>query len=332
MAGDNPVKRAVWRVTIPVFGLFMLLGFMLGDAYFFYRAGPNPDQTAVYIPSGSSLRNVTDILQADSFIDSAATFYWTARLSGAAGDIKAGEFMVPAGASQADILNILREGKVVLHRITIPEGLTSRQVVVLLLQNPALSSIYMDIPEEGTLLPETYFFELGESPAKIIERMRRNQAELLAELWDNYDFSLPFTSPEEAVIIASIVERETAIPEERGMIAAVFLNRLAKRMRLQSDPTVIYGLTGGEPLGRPIRQSELERDTPYNTYVHYGLPAGPIANPGEASLRAVFNPAPSDALYFVADGSGGHVFSDTLEEHNKNVAKWRKFQRDGAGD
>jgi len=328
MEGNNPVERPTRWIILPVFVLFMMLGFVLGDAVFFYREGPNSADRPVYIPKGSTLRDVTDILSADKFVDTGATFYWTARLFGAAGKIKAGEFMVPQGASQADILDILREGKVVLHKVTAPEGLTSRQIVVLLLQNPYIASVSVDIPEEGSLLPETYFFELGETPATIIQRMKKNQAELLAELWNSYDYTLPFNTPEEAVILASIVERETALPEERQLIAAVFLNRLGKRMRLQSDPTVIYGLNGGEPLGRAIRQSELERDTPYNTYLHYGLPPGPIANPGEASLRAVFNPAQSDALYFVADGNGGHVFATTLEEHNRNVAKWRRFQRD----
>ena len=301
--------------------------FILGNVFFFYKVGPLAKDTPLVIPTGASLKRVTTILEGQGALSVAANFYWTARLSGSAAKIKAGEFLIPAGASQSDILNILISGEVIFHKITFPEGLTSAQVVEVLLQESMLTGEVETVPEEGTLLPETYLFTRGDSRADVLRRMAKNQTELLESLWADYDYSYVFTSLEDAVIIASIVEEETGVGAERSLIAAVFMNRLEKRMRLQTDPTVIYGLTGGEPLGRPILQSELDRDTPYNTYLHYGLPPGPITNPGRAALEAVFNPAVTDALYFVADGSGGHVFSETLEEHNENVQKWRKFQR-----
>ncbi|MHA1544182.1 MAG: endolytic transglycosylase MltG [Alphaproteobacteria bacterium] len=319
-------------MAIPTFFLLMAFGLVAGDSFFFYRDGPLTGEQAVLIPKGASLKSVTSLLASEGVIEFPSTFYWTARVSGAATDIRAGEFMVPGGASQAEVLKILREGEAILHKITFPEGLSSKQMVDLLNANLVLVGEVSAVPPEGRLLPETYLFPRGTEKEEILVEMRANQTELLAELYAKYESSIPFDTPLEVIVLASIVEEETAIPEERPLIAAVFLNRLQKRMRLQSDPTVIYGLTGGYPLGRPIRQSELDGDTPYNTYVHYGLPLGPISNPGKAAIEAVLNPAPSNALYFVADGSGGHVFADTLEEHNENVKKWRKFQRESSRD
>lgn len=328
MGDTKTVKRLKWRVTIPAFFMLMALGFVGGDFFFFYKEGPLPSEQAVLIPKGASLKSVTDLLVSEGVIEVPSTFYWTARASGAAKHIRAGEFMIPAGANQAEVLRILKKGEAILHKITFPEGLSSKQVVDLLNANLVLEGEVTAIPVEGKLLPETYMFQRGTTREDILFEMAVKQAEVLADLGANYEGSFPFDTFEEVVTLASIVEEETAIPEERPLIAAVFLNRLQKRMRLQSDPTVIYGLTGGYPLGRPIRRSELEGDTPYNTYVHYGLPPGPISNPGRAAIEAVFNPTQSDALYFVADGSGGHVFADTLEEHNENVKKWRRFQRE----
>ncbi|MEE8294756.1 MAG: endolytic transglycosylase MltG [Sphingomonadales bacterium] len=331
MGDTKTVNRAKWRVTIPAFFLLMGFGFVAGDFFFFYKEGPLPENQAVLIPKGSSLKSVTALLAGEGVIEFPSTFYWTARISGAAGNIRAGEFLVPARASQADVLKILKVGEAILHKITFPEGLSSKQVVDLLNANMILAGDVLEIPSEGSLLPETYLFPRGSTKEEILTEMEVKQNQFLADLWGAYEGGLPFNSIEEAIILASIVEEETALPEERPLIAAVFLNRLKKHMRLQSDPTVIYGLTEGYPLGRPLRQSELDGDTPYNTYVHYGLPPGPITNPGRAAIEAVFNPAQSNALYFVADGSGGHVFADTLEEHNENVKKWRKFQRDNDG-
>jgi len=332
MATPEKIRKPVAWMILPSVALAIFLALTLSDFYFFYRTGPAAEDRTVIIPKGASLKSVAALLEQEGVVNVKPAFYWTARLSGAAGDLQAGEYLIPAGASQSEILNVLLSGKTVLHKITFPEGLTSAQVAGLLLAEEKLTGEIEAVPGEGTLLPETYFFERGDSRQGILGRMAKNRDRLLEDLWANYDFLLPFTSLEEAVILASMIEEETAVPEERPLIAAVFLNRLKRNMHLQSDPTVIYGLTGGAPLGRPILQSELEKDTPYNTYVRYGLPPGPIANPGRASLEAVFNPAKSDALYFVADGSGGHVFSDTLEEHNQNVAKWRKFRRELSKD
>jgi len=313
---------------------FLVLLMALGlagavNGYVFNRPGPLAEDTAVIVPPGASLKAAARLLKDVGALAFEPSFYWTARLQGAAGDLRAGEYLLPARASAADILTLLREGKTILHKITVAEGLTSAEVAALLLAEPLLSDAIAPVPREGTLLPETYFFARGDSRHMILDWMRANQHALLEALMDGYDFSLAFRSAEEAVILASLVEEETALPEERPMIAAAFLNRLKKGMRLQSDPTVVYGLSQGVPLGHPLQQSELEQDTPYNTYIHSGLPPGPISNPGRAALEAVFHPAKTDALYFVADGNGGHVFAASIEEHSRNVAKWRKIEKDG---
>ena len=331
MAANKPIRKPIAWMILPSSALFVFLTVLLTDFYFFYRTGPDAGTDTVVIPKGVNLDEVTEILWYAGFIDPPQSFYWTARLSGADRDIQAGEYRIPRRATQADILSILLEGKTILHPITVPEGLTSRQVVALLMADERLTGEIVEVPGEGTLLPETYFYSRGDSRRDILRRMAQNQDEFFETLWANYDFSQPFTTREEAVILASIIEEETAIPEERPLIAAVFLNRLNRNMRLQSDPTVIYGLTQGEPLGHALRVSELRSETPYNTYNIDGLPPGPISNPGKESLEAVFNPAPTAALYFVADGTGGHVFAETLEEHNENVRRWRQIERENSG-
>ncbi len=209
-----------------------------------------------------------------------------------------------------------------------PKGLTSEQIVARLLESKSLTGQIKEIPREGSLLPETYKYTRGATRAQIIERMQHDQKTLLAEVWEHRSPDLPLKTPEELVTLASIVEKETGRPDERSRVAAVFVNRLKNKMRLQSDPTIIYGLTGGKgALGRPILKSEIEQPTPYNTYVINGLPPGPIANPGKASLEATANPARTKDLYFVADGTGHHVFSETYDQHQKNVAKLRAFER-----
>jgi UPF0755 protein len=210
----------------------------------------------------------------------------------------------------------------------VPEGLTSEQIVARLLQNDSLSGTIKEIPREGTLLPETYKFTRGTSRESIIQRMQQSSQRILHDVWQHRASGLPFKTPEELLTMASIVEKETGRPDERTRVAAVFINRLKQKMRLQSDPTIIYGLTGGKgSLGRPIMKSEIEQPTPYNTYVIDGLPPGPIANPGIASLEATANPARTKEIYFVADGTGGHVFSDNYEQHQKNVAKLRAIEK-----
>jgi UPF0755 protein len=226
------------------------------------------------------------------------------------------------------LLDKLVEGKSIRHKVTVAEGLTSQQVVRKLLDHPELTGEIQEIPAEGSLLPDTYLFRRGESRQDILNRMAQAQQVFLAEHWKNRAPDLPIDTPQEALILASIVEKETAVEGERPQIAAVFENRLKKGMRLQSDPTIIYGLVGGEgKLGRPILQSELDKKTVYNTYQIDGLPPTPIANPGRSAILATLNPAETDALYFVADGSGGHAFASSLSEHNDNVADWRRIEK-----
>jgi UPF0755 protein len=254
------------------------------------------------------------------------SFVGTAELSGWARQLKAGEYSFPSGASLFQVLAMIRRGEVVRHFITIPEGLTSAQAAAILNAAPELVGA-APIAAEGALLPETYQVAFGESRAHVVERMQAAMSNLLGGLWASRAADLPFRSPGEAVVLASIVEKETAAPAERPHVAAVYLNRLRQGVRLDSDPTVVYGLTGGAPLGHGLRVSELRRNTAYNTYVNAGLPPTPIANPGRASLEAALHPAQSDDLYFVANGSGGHTFSSTLAAHLKNVARWRSIER-----
>ena len=267
------------------------------------------------------------LFRSQGLLRSAVLFRFYVRLRGHASALKAGEFNIPAGANMEAVLKILIGGEVMLHAITLAEGLTSQNIVAHLRGLDLLQG-EVTVPAEGSLLPETYKVARGMSRAKLIEKMMRAQTAVIDELWPKRQDGLPLNSKQEAIILASIVERETAIAKERPLVAAVFINRLKKRMRLQSDPTIIYGLVGGQgKLGRPIRRSEIRRRTAYNTYRINGLPPTPIANPGRASIAAVLNPADSPALYFVADGTGGHVFSQTLEEHNLNVQRWRQIEK-----
>jgi UPF0755 protein len=245
-------------------------------------------------------------------------------------DLKAGEYQFKAHASLRDVVATIVDGRVVAHQLTIPEGLTSEQIVARLLDDDILSGNIKEIPREGSLLPDTYNFNRGMTREQIIQRMQQAQQRVLKEVWDRHSPDLPIKTPEQLVVLASLVEKETGKPEERTRVAAVFVNRLKQRMRLQSDPTIIYGLVGGKgTLGRPIMKSEIEQPTPYNTYQIDGLPPGPIANPGRASLEAVANPARTRELYFAADGTGGHAFAETYEQHQRNVARLRAME---AGD
>ena len=249
------------------------------------------------------------------------------RLRGYAGELKAGEYDIPAHTSEADIVKLLIAGASVQHRITAAEGLTSQMIYTIIANDSALTGDAGAVPPEGTLLPETYLFTHGTTRAEILDRMARDQEKFVEERWETRASGLPFTKPEEALILASIVEKETSIPDERRHIAAVFINRLRLGMKLQSDPTIIYSLTRGYPLGRGIRQSELERSHGhYNTYAIPGLPPTPICNPGKDSIAAVLDPINSRDLYFVADGTGGHVFTDNIADHQRNVARWRKIE------
>lgn len=316
-------------------GLALLAGLALGaGGYLGYRqavkAGPSMKDTVVLLPPGSAVSTIAHQLEDAGAIEHPEIFIAAVRLRGVQSDIKAGEYLIPARSSVMQIIEQLREGKSILHYFTAPEGRTTAQIIRLLNESEVLEGDITIEPGEGELLPETFAFTRGETRDNLVRRMMKDQDALIDSLWEDRALELPFTTQAEAIILASIVEKETGVPEERPRIAAVFVNRLKKGMRLESDPTIIYGLTKGEPLGRGLRMSELRGQTPYNTYVIRGLPPTPIANPGEASIAAVLNPADTDDLFFVADGSGGHAFAVTLREHNANVAKWRKVERDRA--
>jgi UPF0755 protein len=249
-----------------------------------------------------------------------------AQITGAARDLKAGEYAFPSHASMAAVLAKIRNGEVVRRLLTIPEGFTSEMAADVLANTSALSG-EAPLAPEGAILPDTYQYELGDDRSTLLKRMMDARDETLAALWARRQPGLPVTTPEEAVILASIVEKETGVASERPQVAAVFVNRLRAGMRLESDPTVIYGVSRGRPLGRGLRQSELTATTPYNTYLVTGLPPTPIANPGRAALAAVLDPPKTDDLFFVADGTGGHVFAATFQEHAKNVARWRAVEK-----
>jgi len=290
------------------------------------RRGPSTD---VVLPRGAGVRQIGAALQKAGVISSADLFALAARLTGQAGRLQAGEYDFRSREPLADVLRDLRDGRVVRHLLTIPEGWTSGMALDALLAQPVLVGT-ADEPPEGSLLPDTYQVQRGEDRAEVLKRMRAARDKLLAQLWARRAPDLPFASPEEAVTLASIVEKETGLPAERPRVAAVFVNRLRAHMPLQSDPTVIYAVSKGRPLGRGLRASELAQAGPYNTYAHPGLPPTPIANPGRASLEATLNPPKTDELYFVANGAGGHVFASTYEDHVRNVARWRQLERDRA--
>lgn len=289
-------------------------------------SGPLQKNVTVSIAPGTSLNKAAEQLEQAGAISSASRFMLLARVFGGGAGIKAGEYRIPAHLSQSDILKLLQGGKTLQRFITIPEGWPSIMAQERLMAMSELTG-KIDVPAEGSLLPDSYSFERGDSREAIIERMQRAMSLYLDQAWAKRSPTTVAKTPREALILASIVEKETGKPSERRMVAAVYSNRLKRGMPLQADPTVIYPVTKGKPLGRRILRSELEANNGYNTYAMTGLPKGPIANPGRASIDAVLNPADSQALYFVADGTGGHVFADTLEQHNANVQKWYAIRR-----
>ena len=288
--------------------------------------GPTTRDTAVLIPEGATLTRAAVELKGQGVIRSADAFLTRAKIFGSSDPIKAGEYLIPKGASNADILSILQGGKAIARLITIPEGMPSVMVHERLMAQKELTGT-IPMPAEGSILPDSYSFERGESRAAVLGRMQGAMAKLLAELWAKRSPTTVAKTPQEAIILASIVEKETAVPVERPTVAGVYGNRLRTGMMLQADPTIIYPITKGKPLGRRIKRSEIAAVNDYNTYAMTGLPKGPIANPGRLSIQAVLNPAPTKALYFVADGKGGHIFADTLAEHNENVRRWFEIRR-----
>lgn len=297
-------------------------------------AGPLQDDKVVNIPQRAGLGDIAEILQREGVIENNRwVFIGSVLALKARADLKPGEYSFQKNASLRDVIGTIVEGKVVQHAVTIPEGLTSEQIVARLSENNIFTGSLREIPREGTLLPETYKFPRGTPREQVINRMQQAQKRVLGEVWERRNPEIPIKSPEQLVTLASLVEKETSKPDERSRVSAVFINRLQKKMKLQSDPTIIYGLVGGKgTLGRPIKRSEIQQPSPYNTYVIEGLPPGPIANPGRASLEAAANPARTRDLYFVADGSGGHAFSDGYDQHLKNVAKLRAQERQTQND
>jgi UPF0755 protein len=329
-------RRARHPLVVAGNALFMFLllaSLAVGGALYlgktrFEAPGPLQDDKIVNIPRGLGVRDIADLLTREGVIEQPWVFTGGVYVLKEKESLKYGEYRFAKHASLRDVLETITEGKVVQHALTMPEGLTSEQIVARLLQNDALAGTIKEIPREGTLLPETYKFTRGTTRESIVHRMQQSSQRALQEVWQHRTPGLPFKTPEELLTLASIVEKETGKPDERTRVAAVFVNRLKQKMRLQSDPTIIYGLTGGKgSLGRPIMKSEIEQPTPYNTYVINGLPPGPIANPGLASLEATANPARTKEIYFVADGTGGHVFSESYEQHQKNVAKLRAIEK-----
>ena len=290
-----------------------------------------PD-TVVILPSGSGVAAIGARLEEAGVIRSRSLFRLVVQATGADRTLRAGEYRVVSGASLADVVALLRSGEVVRHFVTLPEGWSSAQAVDILNRQGILTGTITAVPAEGSLLPETYEVTRGESRQSVIDRMQAAHDTLMAELWPTRAADLPYSTMEEVLTLASIVEKETGIASERPRVAAVFVNRLRAGMRLESDPTIIYGITQGRPLRRGIRRSELQAVTPYNTYQIDGLPPTPIANPGREAIEAVLNPPDSDELFFVADGTGGHQFARTYAEHQANVARWRALEAAAAGE
>lgn len=291
-------------------------------------AGPLAAETTVIVPRGAGLASIAEDLAAAGVIADADTFRLGVRLFGEARALQAGEYAFAPEISMKEVAELIAGGRTVVHRLTVPEGLTSVEVVALLNDAEPLDGEIAEVPADGSLLPETYHFHRGDSREAVLQRMAEAMSAALAELWPQRAENLPLNSPEEALVLASIVEKETGVDSERALVAGVFVNRLNKGMPLQSDPTVVYGITEGKaPLGRSLTRKDLAQPTPYNTYQIAGLPPGPIANPGRAALEAALNPAETEYFYFVAAGDGGHAFARTLAEHNVNVAKWRRHLR-----
>ncbi len=303
----------------------------------FMQPGTLPESTVITVERGSNIRSISEILLYNGIIEDPSHIYLFqigGRLTEQAANLKAGEYEIPAHASMKEILDLLESGKVIQRNITIREGLTSYEILQLLSKHSGLKPSRIEPLAEGTLLPETYSYSKGDTAFDIAQRMEISMQETLDKLWEERAENLPIKTKEEALILASIIEKETAVPSERKDVAGVFINRLRKGMLLQTDPTVIYALNMGKnenngqgPLGRRLLKKDLAYDSPYNTYLYAGLPPGPICNPGHDSIAAALNPAEHRYIYFVADGSGGHAFAKTLAEHNRNVANWRKIRK-----
>lgn len=317
-------NRGRWAL---IAALALAIGLGVHFLWGWYGPGPLTKDAVFIVADGASMASVSVDLEAQGVVASAETFRARVRLLGQRGGLKAGEFLIPAHASGSTVLAILQgRGGIMQRLFTVPEGMPAALVREKLLAQPMLTGPVPDIPE-GSILPDSYDYQRGQTRASLVERMQKAMKTTLAQLWAHRSPRAVVTSPEQAVILASIVEKETGKPSERRMVAGLYGNRLRAGMKLQADPTIIYPITQGRPLGRRIRESEIHAVNDYNTYAMVGLPRGPITNPGRASLAAVLDPADTHALYMVADGSGGHAFADTLDQHNANVAKWFAIRR-----
>jgi UPF0755 protein len=314
------MRKAAWAliaVAALVFAWF---------AWGWYGGGPTDKDTAFTVPDGATLTSVAGKLEKERLVGSKSSFLLRAKILGSGDPVQRGEFAIPAGSSAATILDTLQHGQVIRRFVTVPEGLPSIMVYEKLMAEPLLTGP-IPVPAEGSVLPDTYDFERGESRVKVLARMQSAMTKYLAEIWSKRKSGIAVTTPQQAVTLASSVEKETGVPSERRMVAGLYSNRVKHGMPLQADPTIIYPITKGKPLGRRIRQSEIAAVNGYNTYTMSGLPVGPITNPGRESIAAVLNPAATDALYMVANGTGGHVFASTLAEHNANVQRWFAIRR-----
>jgi UPF0755 protein len=340
MAKGEHFKKALRLAAgLFVYGLTTLV-FLLAFGFWwasdsFKKPGPLTEHKIVLIERGQGLNAIAETLAREGAIEHSYVFILGARVLGAQSTLQAGEYALEPAISPRQIVEKIRNGETFARRVTIPEGRTSFEIVEILNARADLTGTIAAVPPEGTLFPTTYDYQQNETRAQLIARMQGSMKDLLARLWDQRAADLPLKTPEEALVLASIIEKETGTPDERKRVAGVFINRLKKGMPLQTDPTVIYALTKGAhqndgqgPLGRRLLTKDLEYDSPYNTYKYAGLPPGPIANPGQASLEAALQPEMHDYIFFVADGTGGHAFAKTLAEHNQNVAKWRKIRRE----
>ncbi len=332
---EEPAKRSALGRVLRSLMVMALLAIVLGGGALFYAqsaytsAGPLKSTKIITIKRGMGTAPIAQLLSEEGVINSPGVFMAaTYVLRSTRGSLKAGEFEFPAGSSMAEVLRLLQAGKSLAYKVTIPEGWTTQKALERIAKNTVLKGEISVKPPEGSILPDTYVFQRGTTRDALVKRMTSAQKKLMDELWDTRQKNLPIKSRAEAVTLASIVERETGIGAERAKVAAVFVNRLNKKMRLQSDPTIIYGIVGGKgKMDRPISKKDIAQKTPYNTYQIDGLPPTPIANPGREAIIAVLNPMDTDALFFVADGSGGHAFAKTLKDHQANVAKWRKIEK-----
>lgn len=295
------------------------------------RPIPITDAKNVVIPRGAGFSGIAETLQEENIIRYPLLFKLLAVIESDPHRFKAGEYAFAPGMNIADVLEKFAKGEMVIRKFTIPEGWTTQQIINALNADKTLSGEIPPGIKEGTLLPETYHYSFGDLRSELIDRMKAGMKEALSQAWGNRAQNLPFATPEEALVLASIIEKETSLPHERQRVAAVYINRLKRGMKLQADPTVAYGIEkrDGAAMTRPLTYADLAAPTPYNTYVNTGLPPGPIANPGKSSIEAAVQPLPSSELYFVADGTGAHNFAESLEAHNRNVAEYRKIQRQG---